>query len=118
MQAWLSNDADAVMATFVDEPVLSPSGRPFLEGDEAARSFWWPEQSPPTTVRRYDHEELEVRASGNLGYVRGNFILVFEFDGDTHTNRGTYLHILRKSPEKGWRISHHFWNDLPADREQ
>ena len=23
--AWLSNDADAVMATFVDEPVLSPS---------------------------------------------------------------------------------------------
>lgn len=36
---WLTNDADAVMATFVAEPVLSPSGLDFLEGQKAARNF-------------------------------------------------------------------------------
>ena len=115
MKAWLANDPEAVMATFVDEPVLSLSGRPFLEGQQAARGFWWPEGSPPTTVSQFDYEELEARASGDLGYVRGTFTLVFQYDGETYTNRGTYLHILRRTPLKGWRISHHFWNDLPAD---
>lgn len=115
MKAWLANDPDAVMATFVDEPVLSPSGRPFLEGRQAARGFWWPEDSPPTEVSRFDYDELEARVSGELGYVRGTFTLVFRYDGETYTNRGTYLHILRRIPAKGWRISHHFWNDLPAD---
>ena len=37
--AWLTNDADTVMATFVDEPVLSPSGLPYLEGQSAARAL-------------------------------------------------------------------------------
>jgi ketosteroid isomerase-like protein len=115
MKAWLANDPDAVMATFVDEPVLSPSGRMFLEGQQAARGFWWPKDSPPTEVARFDYEELEARASGGLGYVRGTFTLVFRYEGETYTNRGTYLHILRKTPLQGWRISHHFWNDLPAD---
>lgn len=118
MKAWLANDPDAVMATFVPEPVLSPSGMPFYEGQEAARGFWWPEDAPPMEVTQFDHEELEARASGELGYVRGTFTLVFRYDGETYTNRGTYLHLLRRSRLQGWRISHHLWNDLPADTAQ
>ena len=34
--AWLTNDADTVMATFVDELVLSPSGLAYLEGQNAS----------------------------------------------------------------------------------
>lgn len=34
--AWLTNDTDTVLATFVSEPVLSPSGLPYLEGQDAA----------------------------------------------------------------------------------
>jgi ketosteroid isomerase-like protein len=114
MEAWLSNDPEAVMATFEPEPVLSPSGLPFLEGQEAARGFWWPEGSPPTTVTTFDYRQLEARASGDIGYVRGTHTLVFEYAGKTYTNRGKYLHILHRNPEKEWRISHHFWDDFPA----
>ena len=113
-EAWLSNDPEAVMSTFVADPVLAPSGLPFLEGQAAARSFWWPEGGPLTTVTRFETDEIEVAGSGNLGYARGTFVLEFEYGGNVHTNRGKYLHLVERVNGTGWRISHHFWNDLPS----
>jgi len=113
--AWLTNDADAVMATFVDEPVLSPSGLPYLEGQNAARAFWFPADSPLTKVTEFEVTEIEVSGSGNLGYVRGTFRLAFEYDGGSYENQGKYVTILRKSPDGPWRITHHIWDDLPKD---
>ncbi len=113
--AWLTNDADTVMGTFVDEPVLSPSGLPYLEGQNAARAFWFPADSPPTKVTGFELTEIEVYGSGNLGYVRGTFTLAFEYDGSSYENHGKYLTILGKTPAAGWRITHHIWDDLPQD---
>ena len=113
--AWLSNDADAVMATFVDEPVLSPSGLPYLEGQEAARAFWFPTNSPPTNVTAFELTEIEISGSGDLGYVRGTFRLAFEYDGDSYANHGKYVTILRKTEAGPWQITHHIWDDLPHD---
>lgn len=112
-KAWLTNDPDTVMATFVDEPVLSPSGLPYLEGQDEARAFWFPPDSPAVTVTDFDMEQLEVSGSGNLGYVRGTFRLAFEYDGKYYVNHGKYVTILRKGPEGVWRITHHIWDDFP-----
>lgn len=111
--AWLTNDADSVMATFVDEPVLSPSGLPFLEGQAAARNFWFPPDSPATTVTRFDMRQIEVSGSGSLAYARGTYHLAFEFDGASYENSGKYLTILRKGADGTWRITHHIWDDFP-----
>ena len=113
--AWLTNDADTVMATFVDEPVLSPSGLPFLEGQDAARAFWFPADSPPAKVTNFDLTEIEAAGSGDLGYVRGTFRLGFEYDGGSYENLGKYVTILKKAPDGLWRITHHIWDDLPKD---
>ena len=113
--AWLTNDADTVMATFVDEPVLSPSGLPYLEGQNAARAFWFPVDAPPTRVTKFELTEIEVSGSGDLGYVRGTFRLGFEYDGSSYKNHGKYVTILRKTPHGRWRITHHIWDDLPED---
>ncbi len=113
--AWLTNDADTVMATFVNEPVLSPSGLPYLEGQNAVRAFWFPADSPSTEVTEFVLMEIEVSGSGNLGYVRGTFSLAFEYDGSSYENHGKYLTILRKAPDGRWRITHHIWDDLRQD---
>jgi ketosteroid isomerase-like protein len=113
--AWLTNDADTIMATFVDEPVLSPSGLPYLEGQVAARNFWFPADSPTTKVTEFEFTEIEITGSGNLGYVRGTFVLAFEYDGSSYENHGKYVTILRKAPDEQWRISHHIWDDLPQE---
>lgn len=112
-EAWLTNDADTVMATFVDEPVLSPSGLPYIEGQEAARKFWFPSDAPPTTVTEFVMSEIEYAASGELGYVRGTFRLAFKYDEKQYENQGKYLTLLRKGPEGKWLITHHIWDDLP-----
>lgn len=114
-QAWLANDAELVMGTFVSEPVLSPSGMPFKKGQSAARAFWWPEGGSKTTVTRFDTSELEVNGSGDLAYVRGTFVLEFTYDGAAYQSQGKFLHLLRRVSGVGWRISHHFWDDLPSD---
>lgn len=113
--AWLTNDADTVMATFVNEPVLSPSGLPYLEGQNAARAFWFPADSPSTKVSEFKLMEIEASGSGNLGYVRGTFSLAFEYDGSSYENHGKYVTLLRKAPDGRWRITHHIWDDLPQD---
>jgi len=112
-EAWLTNDPEAVMATFVSDPVLSPSGLRFIEGQTAARGFWWPEDSPSAVVNRFDYQELEAVGSGDIGYVRGVYTLGFEFDGEPYTSNGKFLHIMKRDQAGVWRISHHFWNDLP-----
>jgi ketosteroid isomerase-like protein len=111
--AWLANDAEKVMATFVDEPVLSPSGLPYLEGQDEARAFWFPPDSPPTRVTEFDMTQIEASGSGNLGYVRGTFRLAFDYDGESYENQGKYVPILRKGPGGEWRITHHIWEDIP-----
>ena len=111
--AWLTNDAETVMATFVDEPVLSPSQLPYLEGQDAARAFWFPPDSPPTRVTEFTMDELEASGSGNLGYVRGTFRLAFEYAGSSYENHGKYVTILRKLADGEWRITHHIWDDFP-----
>ena len=112
-KAWLTNDADTIMATFVDQPVLSPSGLPYLEGQDEARAFWFPPDSPAATVTGFDMNQIEVSGSGNLGYVRGTFRLAFEYDGESYENHGKYVTILRKGPDGVWLITHHIWDDFP-----
>ncbi len=48
--AWLANNPESVMATLTEDAVLVPSGILALEGADAIREFWWPADSPPTTV--------------------------------------------------------------------
>ena len=113
--AWLSNDAENVMATLVGEPILSPSGLDYREGQKAARDFWFPADSPATTVTRFDTEELEIDGSGDLGFVRGTFTLAFDYDGVSYENRGKYVSILRKQADGEWLITHQLWDDFPRD---
>ena len=109
--AWLSNNADAVMNTFVPEPVLSPSGLTFREGQQAARDFWFPAESPPTVVTKFETSELEIGGSGDLGFVRGTFVLGFDYAGSSYENNGNYISILKRQENGEWLITHHVWND-------
>lgn len=113
--AWLSNDSEKVMATLVAEPVLSPSGLDYREGQKAARDFWFPANSPATNVTRFDTKELEIDASGDLGFVRGTFTLAFDYDGVSYENRGKFVSILRKQADGEWLITHHLWDDFPRE---
>jgi ketosteroid isomerase-like protein len=109
--AWLAGGAAPVMSTLHADAVIVPSGMDAREGSGAVREFWFPANSPPTVVERYELDQQEVGGMKGLAYVRGTFELVFEYDGERYENEGTYLTLLRPNEAGEWRISHRTWND-------
>ena len=110
--AWLSNSRAQIEATLTDDAVLIPSGMTPKEGP-AIQAFWWPDDSPPTTVTVFELDQREVRRTGEQGYVRGSFELEFEYDGSVYRNGGEYLSILRVDADGVWRIAVRMWSDRP-----
>ncbi len=113
--AWLSNDPELVMATLTEDAVIVPSGMSSMQGKEAIRAFWFPEDSPPTVVTEFTSTEDEVGGHGDFGFVRGTFTLQFEYDGAEYSSGGTYVCLLRRLPDGSWRISHRMWSDTPRE---
>jgi uncharacterized protein (TIGR02246 family) len=113
--AWLANDADSIMATLSRDVVIFPSGMEAIEGREAIRAFWFPPDSPATTVSKYDLDQAEVDGSADLAYVRGSFTLAFDYDGESYESEGTYLSLLRREGNGDWRIARRTWNDHRRD---
>ena len=115
--AWRRNDPEAVRAALWPDAVLIPQGSLPVRGLEAIDRFWWPKDGPATTVTGFTVTVDEVGGSGNLGFVRGTFVLDFSWEDKGKTvprrNRGNYFMLFRRSAAGDWRISHRMWGDLP-----
>ena len=111
--AWLTGDPGQVMATLTEDAVIVPSGIPAIDGADEIRNFWWPADSPPTTVTGFTLVQQEAGGSGAFGFVRGSFSLEFEYDANTFSNSGDYISLLRRLPDGSWRIFYRLWNDHP-----
>jgi uncharacterized protein (TIGR02246 family) len=111
VQAWLANDADRVLATLTDDIVLQPHhGVDPVVGAAAAREFWFP-NGPPTTITTFSIEIRGVQGAGDLAYVWGRSNLAWEYEGQTYTNAGNSLSVLRRGADGRWKIAHQIWND-------
>jgi ketosteroid isomerase-like protein len=115
--AWLANDPDRVMATLTKDAVIVPSGIPALRGPEEIRGFWWPPDSPLTTVDRFELEQKATAAEKRLAFVQGSFKLSFVYDGKDFASSGDYMSILQCQSDGSWRISHRQWSDHPPSRD-
>lgn len=115
--AWLSNDPEQVMSTLTPDAVIVPSGMSPIEGEAAIRAFWWPRDSPSTTVTQFTSAENEIGGHGDFGFVRGTFTLSFQYDGTSYSSGGTYVSLLTRLPDDTWRISYRMWSDTRPPTE-
>jgi len=111
--AWLANDSEAVMGTLTEDAVIIPSGMEAIEGATSIREFWWPADSPPTTVKEFTLDQREVGGGDGLAFVRGSFSLAFDYDGKAYASDGEYESRLRRLPDGSWRIARRMWSDHP-----
>ncbi len=109
--AWLANDPDQAMATLSDDAVIVPSGVPAMNDAAAIRAFWWPPDSPATTVTDFDLVQQETFGEKNFAFVRGSFMLRFLYDGKTFSSTGDYISIMRCQPDGSWRMAPRQWSD-------
>jgi uncharacterized protein (TIGR02246 family) len=114
--AWLAGDSAAVLRLFARDAVLLPHhGETPVVGLPAIRDFWWPPDAPPTTITTLDITTDGAEVDGDQGVLWGRFALAFNFETDgrqrTMRNAGTYLMVLRRTPDAEWRITHRMWDD-------
>jgi uncharacterized protein (TIGR02246 family) len=115
-EAWLSNDAQRIMATLAADAVLYPSTLPPIAGSDAIRRFWFP--SPSTT--RILAMELSVDAvhvDGDTAVTSGMGSLTFVVttkgvDGEPRTQRSWHVNVLRRQGDGSWLIWKRMWGDL------
>jgi uncharacterized protein (TIGR02246 family) len=120
--AWLAGDSAAVIRLFAPDAVLLPHhGDPPVVGLAAIRDFWWPPGAPPTTITTLDIATDGAEVNGDQGVLWGRFALAFTFESDGRQrslrNAGTYLMVLRRTPDAEWRITHRMWDDPVAQAD-
>jgi uncharacterized protein (TIGR02246 family) len=112
--AWMGADAKAVLALFTRDAVLLPHhGDDPVVGLAAIERFWWPPGSPTFTLTRMEVTVDEVGGDCRIAHARGSDEIEWSGSGKIHSQRGTYLNVLRKEGDGPWRISHHMWDDPP-----
>jgi len=113
--AWLKNDASAVMATLTRDAVLMPAhARAPVVGGDAIRRFWWPDGGPPTAVTAFDTPIEEIGGSGAVAFARGRFALSFRVgapDAAVRSISGAFLMILERQADGRWLIARRMWDD-------
>jgi len=119
--AWLAGDSAAVLRLFAPGAVLLPHhGDPPIVGLDAIRAFWWPPNTAPTTITTLDITTDGADVDGHVGTLWGRFALAFSFEAEgrlrSGSNAGTYLMVLRRRPDGGWRITHRMWDDPVAQQ--
>lgn len=120
-EAWLKGDADGVRSLFTEDCVLLPHhGDPPRVGKKEMNEFWFPPDSPPTTVTKLMLTLESIGGDGQIAYAWGTDEVAWTTvqDGKTasSSNKGTFLNILRKQPDGEWKISHHMWDDPVPQR--
>lgn len=116
--AWLSNDEARVMGLLRDDVVLTPPmGADPKVGKEAAREFWFPKDSPPFVITKFDHEVTGVTGCKDLAVVRGRQKgLQWTYDGDHYRNKGSnFVSVYRKTDGK-WLLLWQTWNTLGTEK--
>ena len=112
--AWLTNDANRVMATLTPDAVLLPSGLGAIHGSAAIRTFWWPVAAAATTVTAMDLTIETIDGCGDVAFVRGRGTLTFTMAAASgpRSQASTFINVLRRQSYGTWLIAERMWSDV------
>ncbi len=113
MEAFNTENADALAALFTEDGVMLPPNAPAIFGRDAIRAGNREEFASADVA--IELEDLEIKVEGNLGYKAGRYRVRAE--DDQLIDRGKYIEIWRKVGGQ-WLIHRDIWNSsMPAAEE-
>lgn len=112
-QAWLANDAQAVLATFRSDGILLAPGHPApIVGRQQIHSYWWPAGGAATEITAFEMTIDRVDVASDLAFVSGHDRVewVTREPGGAHraSSRSRFLTVLRRE-DGSWAIQAHSW---------
>lgn len=110
IEAFTSEDTDALLSLFTDDAVVMPPNDEARVGKEEARA--WLEELHGQVDLEGAEESVEVMFAGDWAFQRVSFELTLtpEGGGEPVEDRGTGVHIYRRQPDGSWKIHWDIWN--------
>lgn len=119
VEAWLAGDTAGVLGTLTDDVVLMPGGQTPIEGRNAARQFWWPNDGSRTTITSYSASIDEIGGTATLAFARGRSELAFTYERDTVRSTGSSrtmtFTVVARQPDGTWKIARRMWAPMATD---
>jgi len=108
--AWNQRDVSAIAGLYADKFVVMPSGKEPIEESAGLEAYL----SERTTGDQFSfsYRTREVRADGDFGVERGNYVLAFNSGSGkgVRTESGNLMRIVEKAPDGSWHIASEIWN--------
>jgi ketosteroid isomerase-like protein len=113
---WLDNDAEKVLGLYSESATIIPSGLSPIQGKEAIKEFWFPNDGSTTVIHYYNLEILDISGTNDLAYTyeHGNLSFTYEKE-DFRLDRKAESHaitIYKKNESGEWKVRKRIWTDL------
>lgn len=110
-EALMNQDYDFVTNAYTNDGKIFPGNAKILEGSEAIRDYWTPEEGSKHRITYHKISPEEIRIIGNYaydyGYYEGRSI---NFKGDESPWKGKYVIVWRKVESGDWKMELDIWN--------
>lgn len=109
--AFNSGDLETLRSSYTSEAILVPPGQPVVRGPQAIiTQMWGPMAEAFDVDAALPIEELQL--SEEWGFVRGTYRMRLDpkAGGDSLSEEGRWIDIVRKEAGGGWRIARAIWN--------
>ena len=108
--AYAKRDGDALAAMYADDAAIANPGEPLARGKESIRKATAAFAADPNLKVAFSANRIEVAASGDLAYSRGQYTLTMT-NPDTskpETSTGHYLTVWKKQADGSWKALEDF----------
>lgn len=113
-----AEDVDALMATFVDDPVSLPPNAPPVTGRDAVRDYWASFFAQGDL--QVDNVLVELHTEGDLAVARGSYELtITPAEGEPIQDAGKWVAWWRRGADGTWKTLGNAWssNNPPPGEE-
>lgn len=117
VQDWAGKDADRISAHYTDDGTVMFPNAPLMTGKDAIAKAMKDVLADPNWSLALQPVQVEVSRSGDLGYVRGTYLLTATDPAGKKvaTEKGRFVTIFRKAADGSWKAVQEISNaEAPA----
>lgn len=115
LEGWRLMDEMQVMSLLEENARIQPNRLAPIQGKDAIRDFWFPDDGSITKIHEYETEILNIDVRDTLAFSTQTSYLNWSYHKDTisigRIQRGLGTTIYRKQKNGEWKIWRQMWTD-------
>lgn len=119
VEGWLANDEEKIMNLLDADPRIQPNSLRPINGKEAIRKFWFPQDSSTTVINEYSTQIISFNQLDTLATTIHTSLLDWDYQKDSiqfgRRQKGINTTIYKKQADNSWKIWRSMWTDIQSE---